>query len=112
MALTVSAAVSGSKFIIGNKDTATLTITFDSSYPAGGEPLTAATLGFKSIVAVIPHGVFRSTDGTAAVSVSYDYANATLFAHWSAGGAIAMPEVTGGTNLAVYSGRVTVIGTN
>ena len=36
----------------------TFDLTLDSSYPTGGEPLTAADLGFTTVAEVIPHGPF------------------------------------------------------
>lgn len=46
MALTVSEIT---RTVYGNRKVLLATVTFDDSYPTGGEALTAATLGFTSI---------------------------------------------------------------
>ena len=116
MALTI-ARVSGADSTFGNKRIKTRTITFDDSYPTGGESLTAADLGLRTLDAVIPHGAFRKTaDSTDAIAVSYNHTTAKLVAYRqkdpaAAGGAdIALPEVGNTTDLSGYSGRVTAIG--
>ena len=113
MALTVQAVTpkSETQFVAGNKDFKHFTITFDSSYPTAGEPLTAADLGCKVVFAVIPCGSFRNTAGTLGIQVSYDHTNAKLLAYWT--GAVvstALAEVASTTDLSTYSGRVLVIG--
>jgi hypothetical protein len=111
MALTV-AKVTGGAYTVGNKKKRTVTVTFDSSYPTGGEALTAATLGVsgRTLIEVIPHGVFRNTDATLGIVVSYDYTNSKLVAYWgNAGTASGLPEVTDTTDLSTYSGRLSVI---
>lgn len=113
MALTV-AKVTGADRIEGNKKVKVRTITFDSSYPTGGEALTASTLGFRKVEEVRPHGVFRNTDGTLAVPVSYDHTNSKLLAYQYNGasaGVAQLLEVANTTDLSAFSGRVTVVGT-
>ncbi len=113
MALTVTAVTPKSEtaFVVSNKDVRHFTITFDSSYPTAGEPLTAADLGCKVVFAVIPCGAFRNTDATLGIVVSYDHANSKLVAYWGNAGSVSgMPEVASTTDLSTYSGRVLVIG--
>lgn len=110
MALTV-AKITGADHVAGNKRYKYRTITFDASYPTGGEPLTASDLGLKQIVAIVPMGAFRNTDATLGIEVSYDHTNSKLVAYWgNAGVASGMPEVTSTTDLSTYSGRIMAIG--
>lgn len=110
MALTV-AKVTGADHIAGNMRHKVRTITFDSSYPTGGEPLTAGDLGLKAVFEVRAHGPFRNTGATLGVTVSYDHANSKLVAYWgNAGTASGLPEVTNTTDLSTYSGRITAVG--
>lgn len=111
MALTLTAVANGA-YVVGNKKFRTYDVTFDSSYPTGGESLTPANVGLKKIVQVIGDGTFTATEGgTTGVQVSYDYTNKKLQAFWgNAGTASVAPEVTGTTNLATQVGRLTFIG--
>lgn len=116
MALTLTRVRQGDT-VFGNKKVKTRDVVFDSSYPTGGESLTAAQVGLKTIVAAIPHGAFRKTsDGSTAVLVSYDHTNSKLFAYRqkdpaNAGGAdIPLPEVGNTIDLSGFSGRMTFIG--
>lgn len=59
--------------VLGTKLVA-VQITFDNSYPTGGEALTAANVGLDEILAVF------AESGT--VAVKYDKANAKLMAYW------------------------------
>lgn len=61
---------------VGNYFEKLVDVTFDASYPTGGEPLTAANLGFASILAI--HG--EIVLGAAVREVAYDRANAKLLA--------------------------------
>jgi hypothetical protein len=111
MALTV-AKVTGGAYTLGNKKKRTVTITFDSSYPTGGEALTAGDLGVsgRTLIEVIPHGAFRNTDATLGIVVSYDHTNSKLVAYWGNAGSVSgMPEVANTTDLSTYSGRVSVV---
>lgn len=110
MALTI-ATVAGADHVAGNKRVKVRTVTFDSSYPTGGEPLTAADVGLKKLTQVIPHGPARNTAGTLAVNVAYDYTNSKLFAYETAG-TVATPhaEVGNTESLDTYAVRVTFVG--
>lgn len=110
MALTI-AKVTGADHTAGNMRQKVRTITFDSSYPTGGESLTAADLGLKRIFELRPHGSFRAAANTSAIEVSYDHTNSKLIAFWgNAGTASVQPEVTNTTDLSTYSGRITAVG--
>jgi hypothetical protein len=112
MALT-NTAVAGASYSVANKRCRVLNIAFDSSYPTGGEPLTAADCGLKKIEQFIPHGVARGGTGdVAAVAVAYDHTNSKLFAYETAGTVdLALKEATSTMDLSTYTDlRVTVIG--
>ncbi|HZA18978.1 MAG TPA: hypothetical protein VE645_19210 [Pseudonocardiaceae bacterium] len=111
MALSVLPITGRKSYISGNRDVVMRTITFDSSYPTGGEALTPADFGLKVLDEVRPHGSFRAAANTSAIEVSYDYTNQKLIAFWgNAGTASVQPEVTNTTDLSTYSGRVTAVG--
>lgn len=82
-------------------------VTFDSSYPTGGEALDFTTLGFDTVLAVIPAG--KTTGG---YEFAYDYGNSKIIAYWvdtTVDGA-AMAEVANATNLSTVVARFVVIG--
>src|SRR5256885_9325763 len=84
MALTV-APVSGVKDTVwGNRRVRTRTVTFDSSYATGGEPLKPSDFNLKQIDEVIVTGPARKNDGSNAAIASYDQPNQTLMAYWPA----------------------------
>lgn len=111
MALTIAKVTGRQDYVAGNRDTKVRTITFDSSYPTAGEALTAADFGLKTLDEVRPHGVFRNTDATLGIVVSYNHTTAKLVAYWGNAGSVSgMPEVADTTDLSTYSGRVTAVG--
>lgn len=69
MALTVAKTV---KSVFGNKRFVAGTITFDSSYPTGGEAFTAASVGLHSLDAVV------LTERAVAKHPVYDAANGKI----------------------------------
>lgn len=105
MALTI-ASVRGADSVAGNKKVKIRDITFDASYPTGGEPLTAADVGLRQIE-YVSDGVARNTAGTLSVNVTYDYTNSKLFAYETAG-TVATPnaEVGSTESLATYKARL------
>ena len=116
MAVTIT-SVAGADYSVANKRVRIRKITFDSSYPTGGESITASDVGLHKITEAIPHGAFRKTsDGSTAVFVSYDYTNSKLFAYRqkdpaNAGGAdIPLPEVGNTVDLSGFHGYVTFVG--
>lgn len=76
MALTISQI---RRTVWGDHRAVTATVTFDASYPTGGESLTAANLGLVGIEAVIPAGPARSATPEA-LPVSFDLTNSKLLA--------------------------------
>jgi len=74
------AKVTGADSVFGNKRVKVRDITFDSSYPTGGEPLTAADVDLKKI----DFGIctIQAVGGTVNVtSVYYDTTNNKLIAY-------------------------------
>lgn len=69
----------------GNRRWGIFTFTFSTSYPAGGEPMTASLFGFTSVDAVIPLGSPRAS---AEVIPVYDAVNNTLALYTSSTGAL------------------------
>lgn len=74
-------------------------ITFDSSYPTGGEPLSAATLGFRKIL-------FVNAPRSGANLFQYDYTNSKLLAYVATTGV----EVADTTDLHTLVARIMVVG--
>jgi hypothetical protein len=110
VALTLT-AVAGGNVAFANKRMRVFDVTFDASYPTGGEPLTAANVGLKKIEQAIPHGSARNTAGTLSVKVAYDYTTQKLFAYETAG-TVSTPDAEVGSteSLATYTVRMTFIG--
>lgn len=109
MALTLTKI---SAYTSGNKRHRVYDVTFDSSYPTGGESLTAADVNLRKIEELIVHGPATATrGGTTGVLATYDYTNSKLQAFWgNAGTASVLPEVTDTTNVATQICRITAIG--
>src|ERR1700741_2692231 len=86
-------------------------VTFDSSYPPGGEPLTATDLGLRRVRAFIPCGVAGNSTDTLGGDVRYNISTAKLVA-FESGGTLATPfaEVGNTESLANYTVRALVIG--
>lgn len=88
----------------------TATVLLDSSYPTGGEALTAANLGLTTLLVVVP-------SCPAGYVAEYDYANSKLLMYRqkdpaAAGGAdIPLPEVGNTISLATVTVRIFAIGT-
>lgn len=92
MALTVS--LTGDWMASAGSQRATNgTITFDSSYPTGGESLTAANVGLGSI------SFIEFNQGSSGYTFQYDYANSKVLVYRSAGftpaGTNSAPTFTG-----------------
>lgn len=100
-------------YVVGNKRVRIydVQLTSGANYVAGGETLTAAMVGLRRIVAVNALGPARSSTPTG-FQVTYDYTNSKLIAlaQATAGAAIAMVDVTAGTNLSTFTVRLEVIG--
>ena len=109
MALTLTKIAA---FTSGNKRHRVYDVTFDSSYPTGGESLTASDVNLRKIEQLIVHGPATATrGGTTGVLPTYDYTNSKLQAFWgNAGTASVLPEVTDTTDIATQICRSTAIG--
>lgn len=80
MAGVTIAKVTGADSTWGNKRVKVRDITFDSSYPTGGEPLVASDVGLKNIDFAIV--TIQAVGGTVNVtSVYYDTTNKKLIAY-------------------------------
>lgn len=88
---------------VGNERTSTGTLAFDSSYPAGGEALSAANIGLGLIDKI-------EIESKSGYVFSYDYDNGKVMVYEQtdpadAGGAnIPLVEVTDTTSLATLTG--------
>lgn len=110
MALTVTIIDS---YVIGDRKEVIADVVFDSSYPLGGEAITAAQLGFSLAVTHVIPGVARDPDtADNAVVLDYDKTAGTLIAFWpnsdSADGPLI--EVPAATNLSAYTARIVAKG--
>ena len=96
--------------VFGDRRIKFYTVTFDSSYPTGGEPLSAATLGFQRVDFVMAEPAAAAA-GTTAVIAKYDYTNSTLQL-FESGGAINAPlaEVTAAQDQSLTPCRIMVVG--
>ena len=77
MALSITTSSNGVDYpsgVIGDLKYKVIEITFDSSYPTGGESLTASDIGFDQIVLA----QIEPTDG---MSFAYDYTNSKVKAY-------------------------------
>lgn len=109
MALTLTKI---SAYTAGNKRFRVYDVTFDASYPTGGESLTAANVNLRRIEELIVHGPSTATrGGTTGALPTYDYTNAKLQLFWgNAGTASVLPEVTDTTDVATQICRITAVG--
>lgn len=115
MALTFSKVKSS---VIGDLQLKIYDVTFDSSYPAGGEAITPANFGLDSIIYTVVGNILRDPDTADNVYfVDYDATGKKLVV---AGGdftpAAQGPDIevsgfgTPITDLSAYTARLTVIG--
>ncbi len=82
-----------SKEDVGQRQKIVADITFDGSYPTGGEAIAGSDLGFRI-------GNIENVEGSAAGRVvSFDGTNNLLLVHESAGAAGALREVPNTTDL-------------
>ena len=80
-------------------------IQFDSSYPTGGESLTAGDLGFTAI-----HAVMIDTE-TSGYVAQYDYSNEKVEVYEAGADGAALDEVGNTTDLSAVYIRVVAYGT-
>jgi hypothetical protein len=90
MSVTVTPVV-GAATVWGNKRAKVVDLAFSSTYPDGGEAVTAATVGLQKIEQVFFHGVAMASDEETANPVGYDYdtSKVVLFEGAASGAAIA-----------------------
>lgn len=73
--MTVTVSRVGNIHSVGDMRAVIADVAFDSSYPTGGESLTAAMLGLSAIEFVI-------AEPAAGYTFEYDHANSKLLARW------------------------------
>ena len=110
MALTIT-AVPGARSVSGTIREEFFDVTFDSSYPAGGEVITARDFGLMALYGICAVGGNATANGA---KLHFDHANLKLMVAFApdpagAGGA-ATPFVEPTTSLASYTFRVRVTG--
>lgn len=93
MTLTLT-PVTGAHYVAGNKRVRVYDIAASSTYPDGGESLTAADVGLKQIDNVVFSGPALSTDRETANPVSYDFTNSKLIYLEGAASGAAIGEKT------------------
>jgi hypothetical protein len=79
------------KTVMGDKDVVLDEITFDSTYPAGGEPIAPADIGFYRIDAILVGGAAADA-GTVSNQTKWDRTNAKLQLFESGGAAADFSE--------------------
>lgn len=114
MALTL-ADVSGAEgplYSLGNLKAKVVDVTFDSSYPTGGESLTAADVGLTNIIAVSGDAYALNSTPTTAVGVVYNYSTAKLIAMYATANAsnVAFAEATSTNDLSAFTCRLVIFG--
>jgi hypothetical protein len=89
MAVTIT-PVTGAAYVSGNKRVKVCDLAFSSTYPDGGESVTAALVGLNKIEQVLFHGIVMASDEETGNPVGYDYtaSKVVLFEGSSAGTAI------------------------
>ena len=95
---------------VGNERGVRVDITFDASYPSGGEPLTPGDLGLGRVNQLVADVIGEGTD--AGRVIKYDRTNELLLAHEGIGGAVVgpFPEVPNAFDLSDLTVRVTAYG--
>lgn len=93
--------------VMGNKRVSFATVTFDSSYPTGGESVTAAQLKLSSVHAAIVN-IKVPDDNILSCSAQYDVANSKILVYDYEDGTPA--EAANTTDLASLSVNVVAFG--
>lgn len=101
----------GPLFSLGNLKARLWDVTFDDSYPTGGEPLPAAQLGFTRVIAVLPELAVES-DYSTSIPVAYDRENEKLVAYLGPADVSDAPldEAGSSADLDAYTVRLLVLG--
>lgn len=90
-------------YVPGDRRCTVTKVVFDSSYPTGGEPLTAAQLGLRTVTHA--HAQVQVAGTGSVTNVFYDVANQKLKAFTAAA------EVANTTDLSAVTVQVTAYGT-
>lgn len=110
MSLTIGTA---DKKVPGAEYVSIVDVTFDSSYPAGGEAVTAADFGLNTIRTVLPAVAVDPDTADNALVVAFDHTNSKILLFWANndGGADGpLIEVADTTDVAAYTARLVVYG--
>ncbi|MGH9266731.1 MAG: hypothetical protein ACRD0D_00985 [Acidimicrobiales bacterium] len=97
-----------SVFVAGSKRMAVATVTFDSSYPTGGEPVTAANLGLATLDALFAADAVNATPAN--LTVRFDRTNAKLLVFRTGLLNAAGEQVPDTTDLSAFSTVVLAVG--
>ena len=116
MAVAITTPYKGIDAVFGNKRIKTRKLVFSGNYATGGESITAASLGLRTIDNVLsPGGVAHSTDlatsNAVAFKVADDHKSVTVVHYEAAAANTALAEKTNAEAHATGSTvRITVIG--
>ena len=101
-------------FVLGDREARVYDVTFDSSYPAGGEAVTPDDFGLRNSITAVLAAAARDPDtADNALVVDFDDTNDKLVLFWgdnnnaSDGPLVEVPDTT---NVAAYTARLVVIG--
>lgn len=97
----------------GNKRVRIYDVTFDSSYPTGGEPLAASDVGLRKIEQVLSDAGAKNSAGTSSIPVRYDYTNSKLQGYeynGASAGVARLQELANAFDASAFSVRLTFIG--
>lgn len=107
MALTITRK---QRFIDGDRVCIINDVTFDSSYPTGGESLTRADLGFANQLHMVQCGPAIKATNDALCPTGYDYTNSKILCFGAAGGANGLTEIGDTQTLATFVARIVAWG--
>jgi hypothetical protein len=97
----------------GHQRQVTVSVTFDNSYPTGGEAVTAGDFGLSVIEDVIVHGPAANAAGTAGLPVHYNRSTGKLqlFRVDAANvGIVNLQEAANAFDASLFTVRLTVLG--
>ena len=99
----------GKSVVPGGLTLKVVDVTFDSSYPTGGEAVSANDVQLASITDAICNPAVKSDNSNAYV-VQWDKPNGKLKLYRAADTAVEMEEATNAADLSTYTARVAFIG--
>lgn len=108
MALTLAKPSPSADTVFGNKKVKVRDVTFDASYPTGGESLVPSDVDLNHIDFVLGNVAASATE---AVAVAYDHTNETLMA-FETGATVSTPldEVGNTEDLSAFTARLIIVG--